>query len=204
MNAGFITSWSDFVHANELVVRDLVTHKALPDLVVRDRFQRVSFDECDWVFGANFWAEVRKIAKAAGDSDILVGVLDPDPKEYFHANFGYFPWFWMSCDCEPTDYWNALNVAPEASTGDCTLGVAETIVFTGRSGRWVIFGDRSREILVLGTTDQMEGKGIGWNDLDWAIERFKLVFGESPITGSFCERLEQAYSGSMLVADEQP
>jgi hypothetical protein len=38
MNAGFITSWSDFVHANELVVRDLDTHKALPDLVLRDRF----------------------------------------------------------------------------------------------------------------------------------------------------------------------
>jgi hypothetical protein len=36
-------------------------------------------------------------------------------------------------------------------------------------------------------------EGIGWNDLDWAIERFKFVFGESPITFSFCERLEQAY-----------
>ncbi len=78
-----------------------------------------------------------------------------------------------------------------SSPSHSLLIVAETLVWTGKSGKWVVYGNRSREILVLGTTDQMEG--IGWNDLDWAIERFKFVFGESPITFSFCERLEQAY-----------
>lgn len=47
------------------------------------------------------------------------------------------------------------------------------------------------EILVLGTTEQI--KGIGWNDLDWAIERYTFVFGESSITRAFCDRLEQSY-----------
>lgn len=192
--------WSEFEFAKGLVERDVYRQESLPDLVLNSKFRFASFDEFDWGLSGPFWSEIRRVAEAAGDTEVLVACLEPDPVESFHKRFGCFPWFWISIEDEIADYWNAINKGPESSPSHSLLIVAETLVWTGKSGKWVVCGNRSREILVLGTTDQMEG--IGWNDLDWAIERFKFVFGESPLTRSFCERLEQAYSGSMLVADE--
>ena len=193
MNVGFIKAWTDFVDAKALVKRDVDTQETLPNLVLRSKYRFASFDEFDWGLSGPFWMEIRTVAEAAGDTDVLVACLNPDPIENFHKRFGCFPWFWMSIEEETADYWNAINNGPESSPSHSLLIVAETLVWTGKSGKWVVYGNRSREILVLGTTDHMEG--IDWNDLDWAIERFKFVFGESPITRSFHERFEQAYRG---------
>ena len=149
-----ITSRSDFETELQKIDRMVDRSAALPDQVFLPRpvaFHIIDFDQ---VWSAEFFHDVQRLTKRAGDASFTFAVLRPDPDSYYHAEFGKFPLLRFSHADPAQRYINELHEDPGDSPADAIAYSSAVILVYPMSERWAIYGDRDLEIGILAVTDK--------------------------------------------------
>jgi hypothetical protein len=183
----FLSRETEFESWRNLVAGVLNDETRLPESPFTKRFSRYSFEEFDWMLSADCWPVLVNLAKASGDTNILVAVLEPDPVRYFKTEFGVYNWAVLPMNVEKDAYWTFLNLAPGESPADSVLANSETVLWMPPSQKWVIWGERSSGLCVLAS----EINTVVWKDIEWANEI--CLQGES---SGFAEKLKRAFCAS--------
>jgi hypothetical protein len=154
-HATAIREKSDFHEMWKLVNAIFRVGHCMPDQVLNKSFTKFFFEEFDYGMDPLFWnAVIQPLALASGDTHVLIGILDPDPVNYFYHAFGYYNWFKLSIDNETAnDYSDVLISGPERSEADAILYNSETVIWVPMSGKWAVWGERSVELCALAFSD---------------------------------------------------
>jgi len=129
----------DFEKCWHLIESAIRPNKNLPEQVFSDQFSNYVFEEFDWAMTPDFWDGVlKKLAIASNDAEIIMAVLDPDPKDYFHRTFGEYNILKLSINISGQEYWNILKTGPEDSEADAILFNSETVIWLPLSMKWAI------------------------------------------------------------------
>lgn len=132
----------------------------LPRQVFRGQFDNFRFAEFDWVMSADFWKSIQELPSGSCDESILIGVLDPDPVEYFFKEFGAFNFLEISKNAPSDEYWRAIGSAPASSPADAMLFNSEVVVWLPSSLRWAIWGQRDMGVCVMAQSKLCNGAGM--------------------------------------------
>ncbi len=71
-------------HVDTIIFPDV----ELPQVPFRESFTPCGFEDFDWIMCDHFWPLLQKLASQSNDHEIIFGVLEPDPVQYFKAHFG--------------------------------------------------------------------------------------------------------------------
>lgn len=183
----FLSRETEFECWRRLVAGVLNDEIRLPASPFTKRFRRYSFEEFDWLLSADCWPVLANLAKASGDTNILMAVLEPDPVRYFRTEFGIYNWAVLPIDAQKDAYWTFLNLAPDGSPADSVLANSETVLWMPPSQKWVIWGERSLGLCVLAS----EIDTVLWKDIAWANEICLQGVGSG-----FAAELKQAFYAS--------
>jgi hypothetical protein len=169
----------------------VLVDRCLPEQVFHDQFHRFAFEEFDWAMSSEFWLCLQELAQVSCDTLVLMAVLDPDPKDYFLREFGYINWADIRTSMSASDYWNLLNAHPKDSPADSVLANSEKVVWLPHSGKWVVWGERSRGVCVLAARNRglLEGISCGsWRNADKALNGFLAnSFKDRVVPSGFAE-----------------
>jgi len=145
-----ITDPVEFRKLRGTLDRAVVSSARMPARVFRPGYGRFQFLEFD-LFGSNeFWAMLRQFMERSQDDRVNLMVLEPDPEGYFYSHFGHFAAAEFSRDISAERYRAVLEAAPKLSPADALTSNTEVLVWFPTSLRWVVWGERRPEILVLG------------------------------------------------------
>ncbi len=97
-----------------------------------------------------FLGLLRGLMNLSGDDSCLYLVVEPDPEEYFWANFKKYPLVEIGKDDVASDYFSSLNEDPGGSPADA-IGTnwAQFFIFP-TSKKWFVIGRRDNETDVGG------------------------------------------------------
>jgi hypothetical protein len=180
----FLHSKADFEFWHGSVASVVNDRLRLPNQPFVKPFNKYSFEEFDWMMGDSCWPSLVNLATVSNDTKILLAVLDPDPAQYYKAEFNYYNWAIVPVDIDKNTYWSILNLTPENSPADSVLANSEIVVWLPQSLRWVIWGERSSGLCVLGS----EIDTLAWKDVDWAQQLCQQ--GEN---SDFAKKLKQSF-----------
>lgn len=137
--------------------RAMLSSGRMPAKVFRPAYGRFQFLEFDLFDSNEFWAMLQKLMERSQDDRVNLMVLDPDPEGYFYSHFGHFAAAEFSKDVSAERYRAVLATAPKLSAADALNSNTEVLVWFPPSLRWVVWGERSPEILVLGAEKEFDG-----------------------------------------------
>jgi hypothetical protein len=160
----FLSSKADFEFWRGLVSSVVNDRVRLPKSPFSKVFIRYSFEEFDWMLSANCWPALVNLAKISNDTKLVMAVLEPDPVQYFRAEFNSYNWAVMPVDVDKNTYWDALNLAPDNSPADSVLANSEVVVWFPQSLKWIIWGERSSCLCILAS----EIDTLAWKNMAWA------------------------------------
>jgi hypothetical protein len=122
----------------------------LPQQVFRDGYGDFACIEFDIFSGARFWHLLQGLAANAGDGAVICMALDPDPVEYFFKEFGMYGAIEIDAGGSADQYFAALSSSPETSPADSLLHNSEVLAWCSRSLDWLMWGERSLTVVMLG------------------------------------------------------
>ena len=123
----------------------------LPDQVFKLECEYFRFFDFDVVFEERFWKLVVGIADENGDTEVTLGVLDPNAT-YFRRHFGYFGEACIGVSTTATEYQELIGREPSDSPADALRHNANVIAFCGPSHRWAIWVQRNLGLGVIAQT----------------------------------------------------
>lgn len=177
----FINAAHEYEAALSLLNRVFQIKNSLPEQVFKKPFFGFICIDFDSSMTANFWDIVlQPIGKIFNDSHILTAVLDPDPKDYFYHNFGYYNILNLPIYITGTEYLKSLEIGPAESPADAILYNSEVVVWVPNGGRWAIWGQRDYEICILAFADEQAMNlakpflNKSWRFADTALNSFVL------------------------------
>lgn len=178
-----ITDRQQFEQASSMVEKAFHHTRRLPDQVFKMPVRNRSVCEFDRALSDSFWTELTRLADAAGDSCILMAVLDPNPIEYFFKEFDQYNWCILSRGTTAEDYWEMLEQGPNGSPADAILFNSEVVIWLSPSLKWAIWGERSYGICLLGCDDEISGPTSDlWFSIETAItNRLPLNFNNQNV-----------------------
>jgi hypothetical protein len=155
--------------------------KRLPEQVFKTPFFGFICEDFDNTMSADFWDFLlHPLTKSFNDNHVLIAVLDPDPKDYFYSNFGYYNMLNLPATATGAQYLKSLATGPLESPADAILYNSETIVWVPSGGRWAIWGQREYEICILAFADEQAMNlaqsflNNNWKTADKALNSFVL------------------------------
>jgi hypothetical protein len=179
-----------------------VISNRLPAFVFRPGYRRFRFLEFDITLSDDIWAVLQNLAHSSRDPHVNLAVLEPDPVEYFFDRFHRYGALRLEISSTKNDYYEALAAAPAESAADAFLYNSEVIAWFPDSGAWLIWGERSCGLAVLGLHDDcsaapdviLKNARIPALPLDQALLDFvPLNFRDMSALDSFLRHLEQNY-----------
>lgn len=102
----------------------------------------------DQVTAGSFWPMLRSLALLHDEREIQISVVEPDPVEYFHREFGLYSAFRLGMDATSDEYWDALAEGPPGWEADALRYRADVWVAVGPSKNWGLWNDRDTGISV--------------------------------------------------------
>ena len=148
-----ITRRSDFERELQKIDQLVDRSAVLPDQVFVRRPSAFHIIDFDQMWSEDFFQDIQRLAKRAGDASFTFAVLRPDPDTYYHAEFGKFPVLRFS-DVDPAQrYIDELHMDPGDSPADAIAYHAEVILVYPTSERWAIYGDRDLELGIVAVMD---------------------------------------------------
>lgn len=176
-----ISSAQEYEAALSLINMVFQIKNSLPEKVFKKPFFGFVCMDFDNAMTSNFWDTVlQPIGKIFNDNNILISVLDPDPKNYFYHNFNYYNMLNLPIDITGAEYLGNLATGPFKSPADAILYNSETVVWVPNNKRWAIWGQRDYEICILAFADEQAMKEVkpfldkGWKTADKALNNFVL------------------------------
>lgn len=193
INFSYVQTRSKFNKYKKLIDAIVAPKKKLPDQVFKKTFSDYFFDEFDWSLTDEFWDEIKKLTEVSNDSYVLLAVLDPDPEKYYFKNFHYYNWAVIPVESSSDDYFSLLLREPSENPNDAVHLDSNTVVWLPSSMTWVIWGDRSLGMTILGT-DIPVLSSSAWNRLspDY-LETISLNFTKKEYFSNFIRRLSLNY-----------
>jgi len=126
-----------------------LTVERMPAHVFRDQYDRFLFLEFDRFPNPEFLALLRRLMEASLDSKANLVVLEPDPETYFYRHFGCFGALEIPADESWDGYRAEMQNGPPSSPVDSLAVNSFVLAWFPPSLRWLIWGERSSEIMVL-------------------------------------------------------
>lgn len=126
------------------IVHDSAT---FPKNVFRSDYGRYNYFEFDVTLSSVFWGF---ISKAAAQQDYVnIVSISPDSVEYFYKEFGKYGGARVKVSANADEYYEELYAHPPSSPLDC-LFHSEILVWFPDSASWLVWGERSYGIAVMG------------------------------------------------------
>jgi len=144
-----LTNPAEFRESFKLIRSAVNISSRLPGQVFQPGYGSYQFLEFDRFINGEFWAMLRQLMMYSQAPEVLLMVLDPDAESYFYRNFGRFGALRIPERFSTQQYVEALNTGPESSPADALAINSWVLVWAPPSVRWVIWGERESEILVL-------------------------------------------------------
>jgi hypothetical protein len=174
MNEGFLT-FEQYPAAREKVEATFHVERRLPDYVFRRNYRFYLLHEFDNGMG-DFLEALRRTRSPLASDTVLLSVLDPDPISYFYKYFGKINAFEFEASITKSEYYALRWLNPGNEPDAIQFNTAiETYVPSSR--RWAMWGERSREIAVIGLDDvelaaYLVNENGYWMDAETASNEF--------------------------------
>jgi len=148
-----MTNPDEFQRLFERVGSAVLPSRRMPSRVFRTGYGKFQFLEFVLFANGAFWTMLQRLMDQSQDETVGVLVLDPDPSGYFYENFKRFGAIEIPRSFSAPEYTKVLNSAPESSPVDSVATVSQVLVWAPPSLRWVIWGERTPQIMVLAYRD---------------------------------------------------
>jgi hypothetical protein len=147
--------------------------RLLPENVFTKEYKFTLLANFDYVFGTGLVKIIHDSRFCSKTAKVLLSVLDPEPISYFYKHFDRINSFCFDADISEEDYLKLLWRDP-GNRNDALIFHAETVVWIPDNGHWAIWGERSREIAVIGFDDPGQAEFLlnedgYWIDAETAI-----------------------------------
>jgi hypothetical protein len=150
MNEDLLTL-EQYTAARQKVESIFHVERCLPDQVFKHPYRIHLLSEFDYGMGG-FLDALRKTRSVLAGDTVLLSVLDPDPINYFYKHYHKINAFYFKANITKKEYislrWR--NPGNEADAIQFNTGI-ETYIPNSLS--WAMWGERSREIAVIGLDD---------------------------------------------------
>ena len=148
-------------------------------------------------------------ARNAGDADVQVLILEPDPKAYYFENFGRYGALRLDATRSAAEYYEALQAEPEGSPADALLHAATVMTWCGTSKSWAFWGERHLGIGIAATRSSEwcwpSVEGIKWLDIDSALsDVVALGFSKQIVPSTIAAKLRHNYGLKGVMCKELP
>ncbi len=177
MNKSFLEI-ADYPDVRRRIEEVFHADRFLPDYVFRKRFRFTLLQDFDLGF------DVPKILRdgrfCSKHETTLLSVLDPDPISHFYKRFGKINSFKFQTNISDEDY-VALTFFNEHDELVTSIAHSNNVVWIPERADWAMWGDRDREITVIGFDDPAMAdfliSEVGyWFDAETALR----VFASNP------------------------
>jgi len=150
--------------------------RLLPNYVFKKRYRFTLIANCDHIISENLISILHDRRFCRPTDNILLSVLDPDPIAYFHKHFGKINSIRFKAGISEEDYGHLRWLDPGNAT-DAIQFNTNNLVWIPDNGRWAIWGERDREIAVIGFDDPAQAdfllNEVGyWIDAETALDHF--------------------------------
>jgi hypothetical protein len=181
----------------------------MPEPVFRSNYVRFHFLEFD-LFGADeFWAMLQQLMKESQDRNVTLVVLDPDPEGYFYGEFGRFCAIDVPVTASAEQYRNALQ-SGLGLLPDTLMDNSNVLVWFPPSLQWLIWGERSPEIMVLACEHGFHGAaadilgqtGVCLLTAEDALEISSPAWPDRAARARFARQLIDNYGGAQPWTDD--
>lgn len=174
MNEEFLTI-DEYPTARLKVESAFHVEKNLPDQVFKRAYRFYLLHEFDTGM-SDFLEVLRKTRSNLAAETVLLSVLDPDPIDYFYKHFQKINAFYFKASITEDEYytmrWRNPGNEPDAIMFNSRV---ETCI--PESASWAMWGERAREITVIGLDDPamvayLVGENGYWMDAETASVEF--------------------------------
>jgi len=125
---------------------------------------------------------LQRLARASGDSEIKMAVLDPKPIEEFYDRFGYFNWVRLPDTLTADEFRDVMNAGHDEFPAWCVETVGEAVVWVPPSVRRAIFDDRKSDLVVFAEADGENFRpGDEWRAVHDFFVRFAPALVQWPL-----------------------
>ncbi|WP_174514187.1 hypothetical protein [Methylocella tundrae] len=169
----------DYPKVQETVRPIFHADRLLPDRVFKKRYNFTLLADFDYVFTTGLIKIVHDNRFCDKTEKVLLSVRDPEPISYFHKHFDRINSFYFGTDITEEEYIKLLWRNP-GNRNDALIFNSETVVWIPDNGRWAIWGERSREIAVIGIDDPAQAEFLlnedgYWIDAETAVAEFAAM-----------------------------
>lgn len=151
-----LLTMDDYAPVSDAIGNVLLPNARLPGRVFNEQFKFFLFITFDELLMPLFFNNLKLYLSGAEDKDYWVAPIHPDPKSYFHVNFGSLCAFQMSSSDSEKDYFSILHAYPAGSPADALAHNANLLLLLSRTSRWVIYGDRDVDLAVCAFRDSAD------------------------------------------------
>lgn len=192
----FIQDKKKFEETLYWVTKMFNCEQRLPNQVYKVPFKRKVVIDFDDVMSPDFWIQLEKLIDLSNDSFVMMGVLDPDPVEYYYSEFAYYNWCILQKGTTSDEYWNILEQGPAESPADAILFNSEVVMWLSSSMKWAIWGERSYGICILSFNEDMSDcENESWFTMERAIiDLISLNFRNYTVPEEIVSKLMKFYS----------
>ncbi|MGO9673361.1 MAG: hypothetical protein ACLPSF_04205 [Methylocella sp.] len=181
MSGDFLTI-DNYQRVTEIVQRAFHADLLLPQYVFKKNYRYTLLRE--FGLGSDLMEIIHDGRFCSRTDKILLSVLDPDPISYFYKHFGKLNSFCVGANITDEEYSALVRLSP-GNEADALLYHGDTVVWIPEHADWAMWGQRDREITVIGFNDpQMADfllNDVGyWFDAETALE----VFAGMPYTSN--------------------
>jgi len=174
MNDNFLTL-DEFRRAMQSVEPVFFLNRRLPDQVFKHPYRFHLLSEFDNGMGG-FLEVLRKMRSPLARETVLLNVLEPDPITFFYKEFQKIYAFYFRADISEAEYYSMRWIEP-SSEADPFPFHTEVETYFPSSESWAMWGERSREIAVVGLDDPalaayLVNKNGYWMDAETASNEF--------------------------------
>jgi len=173
--------------------------KRFPEQVFQKQFNRFMYHDFYWTLSGDFWLELQKLAVNSMDESILVGVLEPDPENYFYREFKYYNWLELPVYLSVETYYDIIESFPKESPADALVYNSDIVFWFSPSGKWAIWGERYWECSVIGFKSTTNYKNLcsmldSWHTFS---EKINSDFTDSSYPQKFIDRFPSNYARNL-------
>src|SRR6185437_7564690 len=178
----------------------------------RDEFDRFLFLEFDRFLNSEFLVLLRRLMEASLDLKANLVVLEPDPETYFYKHFGYFGALEIQADESWDGYRAEMQNGPPSSPVDSLAENSFVLAWFPPSLRWLIWGERSPEIMVLAYRQDFNGPsehslretGVSLLTAEDALDISSSAWSDRSGRRQFAREFMDNYAGGRPWVDDAP
>lgn len=145
-----IVTDEDFKCLDAGISRIISDGQSLPGKVFKNGFKYFLFTAFDDVIIAEYFFErIKLFLKNNGEDKFWIVTLKPEPKGYYHSNFGFYGAVEFTVNDTSDDYLDALGNYPKESPADALMHNSDILVCFSPNSNWSLYADRNTDIALF-------------------------------------------------------